>query len=840
MLANNNLKVCRTLVMRDFKRHRGKNALLILAAAAVAALYTFVFLLGSSVEAAYLLNYRYASGFTDHIRYTGLTDRQADAVEGDFRVKRAVRTTVLGVVTDPAIGGRTVKLTVSNLPFAESELSVPTTGKLPEKKGEIALDEFTLDSLGIAHEIGASAVLLWTDGAGKEHTTAFTLCGFWAGPANFTEASAFISADTAEELAADGGSVTLGVILYQPKDAKRQAQAILEDCGIPLGSFSTNLVCNDARRELAKEQALPFYRSVLPVLLCGYLMIYCIVQVTARRDAGYYAGLKSLGMTPRQLSWLFAGNGLAVSLSGIWPGFALGFGIHWAVTGRVIYGMDENPALYFLSWPPFALAAVCTVATALLAYTLPQVRLLRMTPVQAKGLAMGRYARHRYGRGRMTLVRLALRAPGRSGFRTVLSGAALLLAVVQLCFVWAKYVSFREELYLEINSPWDYSIIDGSAHLYAQQYNEKNTGITEETVRSLRKRPEVLSVSGLKSHETAMYAPAELRRRIRDFYDQPYDETMTLKETQAAYPEWGDGLDRLVETGEYIGIVVGLEGEYLQYLLDNCPFTDGSFDEETFFSGGCVLAAGAYREGISTPAAGETVEIEGRSCTVTGAVMWDDSFINGSNSTEAAFSIVYIVPLEQFDTYFPGQAYRQLAVNIDTGQQEAFEAYLDQYERGLNRGVGISRRSECVENFVLGRLTAVLPDLVVALVMLGIALIHFVNMLAVGTIGRRAEFAVYESLGMTRGQLCQLVLLEGIFYAAFISAVLVPAVLFFSAAALPGAVAAMGSWCAVYRFTVLPLWLLLPIIFLAAVTTPWVCLCSVTAGSVNERMRSEK
>ena len=96
MLANNNLKVCRTLVMRDLKRHRGKNALLILAAAAVAALYTFVFLLGSSVEAAYLLNYRYASGFTDHIRYTGLTDRQADAVEGDFRVKRAVRTTVLG------------------------------------------------------------------------------------------------------------------------------------------------------------------------------------------------------------------------------------------------------------------------------------------------------------------------------------------------------------------------------------------------------------------------------------------------------------------------------------------------------------------------------------------------------------------------------------------------------------------------------------------------------------------------------------------------------------------------------------------------------------------------
>ena len=74
MLANNNLKVCWRLVSRDFRFHRVKNAVLVLAAALVTGLYAFVFLLGSSVQAGFLLNYQYTYGSTSHILYTGLTE----------------------------------------------------------------------------------------------------------------------------------------------------------------------------------------------------------------------------------------------------------------------------------------------------------------------------------------------------------------------------------------------------------------------------------------------------------------------------------------------------------------------------------------------------------------------------------------------------------------------------------------------------------------------------------------------------------------------------------------------------------------------------------------------
>lgn len=843
MLANNNLKVCRTLVMRDIKFHPVKHTILVLAAMLVTALYTFVFLLGSSVEDAFLLNYQYSYGSTSHILYTGLTEHQADVLAGDANVKSTVRLSTVGQISDPMIGQRLVKLAVTDRDYAESVLSVPTTGQLPAQPNEIALDEFTMDSLGVAHELGAPVAIQWIDPDGDTHISEFTLCGWWVSSTNFTEACAWITSDTAQALfpgydAENAANVTLGVNLHQPKELDVQAGEILAEQGVAGVSFTTNLAYNDAKQEQAGDQAIPYYTPAVLVLLCGYLMIYSIVHVAFRRDLTYYAGLKSLGLTPRQLRRVLLEQGCVVSIIGFLPGWLVGFGIHFWITGRVITGMEENPALYFLTWQPFVAAALCTLATTLLAYLLPAVRLSRMTPAQTMLSATGSLPKHGRGSdGRTTLPRLALRSLGRSRWRTVLSAVSLLLAVVLLSGAWILYSSFKQELYLSTMSPWDYSLADGSAYLSAQRYNEANQGITETTVKDLRERPEVVQVSRLKSHEISLTASEKLRQRIVDYYNQPYDETMTLRESQAGFPEWCAGLDRLEQTGEYTALVIGLDGAYLDYALTNSPFTSGEFDAEAFASGEYVLAAGAYHDGVSTPAAGETVELGGRTFKVLGSIMHDNSYLSGANSTDAAFHIAYLMPPEVFDGLFPGQGYRHLAVDIDPAMQDSFEEYLDQFEQGINRGVGITRRSEYAANFESARLNEVLPTLVVALVLLGIALVNFVNMLVVKTVSRRNEFAVYESLGMTQSQLRRLMVLEGAFHAVLMAVVLVPAAVVFAWFVMPGVVETMGSWCTVYTFSLLPLWLVLPVILLLAILVPLACLRFITKGSITQRMR---
>ena len=841
MLANNNLKVCWTLVRRDFRFHRVKNAVLALAVALVACLYTFVFLLGNAVEDAFLLNYQYTYGSTSHILYTGLTEHQADLLSQHPNIKRTVRLSTVGTLSDPILGQRSVKLAVTDQDFAETVLSVPTTGHLPQEPGEIALDEFTMGSLGVLKEIGAPVTLQWTDTSGQTHIDEFTLCGWWASPTNFTEACAWISEETAQTLMPGyndeaAANITLGVTLHQPRELEQQAAQILSDQGLPEATFTTNLAYNDARVDLASQQAQPYYAPAALVLVCGFLMVLAIVQVTAVQDRSYFAGLKALGLSPRQLRRCLLEKSISVTLLGLAPGFLLGFALNLAITPRVLVGMEQNPALYFLSWQPFAAAAGCTLCTVLLAYLLPSLRLSRLTPAQVVQSNAPRTSRSGGTQsGMVTLPRLALRTLGRSKGRTALSVVIMLAAVLLLTNIRMQYVSLQEDVYLSALSPWDYSIADASAATTYQRYNEQNHGVTQEMVDELKERPEATSVSALKSREVPMVADETLHQRVIDYYNQPYDETMTLRESQSAFPAWMEGIDRFTETGEYTAIVVGLDGAYLDYVLEYCPFTSGSFDQAAFESGEYVIAGGAYHEGVSCLAAGETLELEDRTFTVLGSLMHDNSYLEGTNSPEASFTFYYLVPLSVFDELFPDQSYRQAAVNIDHSQQASFEDYLAQYEHGLNRGISVTLRSNYQQNFETARLNMVLILSTVGAVLLVIAVLNFVNLLVSKTVSRRREFAIYQSLGMTTSQLRRLVLLEGAFFALLMALVLVPVTIAFAALVMPGFIANL-SWVSVYVFDVTPLWLTLPVIAALALLVPPLCLRYVTRGTIRDRL----
>ncbi len=842
MLANNNLKICHTLAWRDFKFHKAKNLLLVFAVILITGLYTFTFLLGSSVENAYLLNYEYRYGSTSHILYHGLTAHQADKLAQHPNVKSTVRISALGQLSDEMMGVRSVKLAVTDQDYAQSILSVPTTGRLPENAGEIALDEFTMDSLGVLHELGAPVSVQWTDSRGGQHSTDFTLCGWWASPTNFTEACAWVTAECAAGLLSgypDTASVTMGVDLHQPKELEQQAQQIMTDQGVNQVTYTTNLAYNEARMEMADKQATPFYIPALVVLLCGFLMIYSIIHVAMDQDTRFFAGLKTLGMTPRQIRWFLLEKAALLSLFGLLPGWLTGFGIHYLVTPRIVTGMEQNPAVYFLSWETFVLAALSAFGTVLLAYVLPAARTGGMIPTQMLRNLDERVpkGRGRSSTGKVSIPRLALRSLGRNKGRTLLSLLSLLFSLLLLCSTWIRYTSYDEGLYLNGMSPWDYTIEDGSAASTVQRYNPNNRAITQQIVSDLRGRSEVLEVSVLKSKEVNLTASEELRQRIVDFYNEPYDETMTRRESQAAYPDWCAGLDCLEQTGSYYGIVIALEDAYLRYVLDNCPVTSGDFDAEQFAAGRYVVAAGAYVEGVSSPAAGETVELGGERLSVLASVMGDTSFLSGSNSLESSFHLTYFVPLSLFDRLFPDEGIRQLAVNIDHDGQEEFEHYLSSYKQSLNRGISVWMRSDYQEVFQNARLNECLPKLIVGIVLMAIGLLNFANMLVTKTMVRRKEFAVYQSLGMTSGQLRWLLLTEGLLHGVLLTVILLPVTFSVTWFGMPMVFSRLNTWCMTYHYTLAPLWAALPLMLFLAVAVPLMCCRFIEKGSITERLR---
>ena len=346
MLVNNNLNICGRLVRRDFRFHRVKNLILILACALVTGLYSFVFLLAGSIEGAYLLNYQYTYGSTSHILYTGLTEHQADILSRDAAIRSSVRLSSVGQLTDAVIGKRQVKLAVTDRDYAETVLSIPTSGRLPEQKGEIALDEFTMDSLGILREEGAPVELSWTDPEGISHTSSFTLCGWWASPTNFSEACAWITEETARDLypeydAETARNTTLGVTLYQPRNLEAQAEQLLASQGIA-GAGRLNTVL----------PTLIVSVALLGIALLNFTNMLIIKAVNRRREFAVY---ESLGMTHSQLQTLLLLEGVFHAALMFLATGPLTFLFARFVMPSVIEGIGSWCMVYTFSVTPLAL-----------------------------------------------------------------------------------------------------------------------------------------------------------------------------------------------------------------------------------------------------------------------------------------------------------------------------------------------------------------------------------------------------------------------------------------------------------------------------------------------------
>ncbi|MDE7258800.1 MAG: hypothetical protein K2N77_06130, partial [Lachnospiraceae bacterium] len=310
MLENNNLKICRKLVRREFQFHKGRSMLLMTAITLVSMLCTFSFALGFVIRDGYLYGYQVRYGSTSHILYYGLNSAQAASIAQHADVKKTVLVRAIGILSDDVMEYRSVKLAAVDSDWAAATEAVPVFGRMPEADDEIALDELTMRSLAIPRKEGAEVVLRWipVDG-GEERVSTFRLCGWWSSDMGSTETCAWITPEAVDRLCPDAPDlVTLGVTLYRPDDLDMQAEELLADLGVDGVVYDTNLAYNEARVERAEGKAVPYYMINIAVAACGMLMVYNIVRISAGENVRFYGRLKRLGMSPRQIGRLLSGQ----------------------------------------------------------------------------------------------------------------------------------------------------------------------------------------------------------------------------------------------------------------------------------------------------------------------------------------------------------------------------------------------------------------------------------------------------------------------------------------------------------------------------------------------------
>ena len=778
-------KPIQTLNARTFRSNKGRNLVAVLAVLMTALMFTTLFTLAQSMSKNIVEMTFRQTGYDAQASFRDITEEQAALLAAHPDVREVGTSIVLGIAENTELAGRQVEIRWADESYAVHSFAAPTTGRLPESAGEIALDTLTLDRLGLPHELGNQVTLEWRKDLNSSEVTSsvFTLCGFWEGNESSYAGMAWVSRDFADEMiaeeksfagadadtqtpdsASDGnvlGTFMAQVSLYSDQNIEADLNDILADTGLSDLEYSVNLAYSPEMGATAFQESLPLYLGMILVFIAGFLIIYNIFQISVTADIQFYGRLKTLGTTNRQIRRLIFGQAGRICLIGIPLGLLFGWLLGMVLVPSFL-GILEGESTVSANPVIFIGSALFAWITVLLSCLRPARLAGKVSPIEALRMndaaSKSRKSRKRR-RGSASLSSMAWSNLGRNKRRTVTVICSLTLALVLLCSFYAQNASFDIEKYLADLTLADFELTDSDSGDSLNGYDPASTCLSSSLVRDLENQ-EGLEASGhLYTGQADWQIDDDTLKNLQNFYTE---DALADWET---YDAAGAGeLRAALKSREASARVYGLDGIPLDAITQEPYILQGSFDAEAFASGDYVLAVG--------PA----------------------------------------IDLEQV------------------------QSFLDDCRETTDSSLPITSRQTMAEQYEAETRSSSVMGNAVSVVIALVGILNFINSMVTAIVSRRREFAMIQSVGMTKKQLCRMLVYEGLFYAVITLA----ASFIVSALSVGILIRAMVSGgFSTFHFTLLPLGVCAPLLLLFAVLIPCLCFRNLEKQSIVVRLRME-
>ena len=842
-----------TLSKRMFHTSRGRNLVAALAILLTTMMFTTLFTLSQSMSQNLIEMTFRQTGYNAEASMRGLSEEQADLIANHPDVEELGRSIVLGLAENRELSGRSVEIRWANDPYAQHSYALPTTGHLPQAADESALDTLTLDRLGIPHELGAPVTLEWrkdsSDPDAETIRADFTLCGFWEGNQSSYSSMAWVSRVYADKMT--GGLLStdpnqifglymVQVNLYSDQNIEETMERVLADTGLSELEYSVNLAYSPEMGAVAAQENLPMYLGMGLVFIAGYLIIYNIFQISVTADVQFYGKLKTLGTTTRQLKKLIYNQANRLCIVGIPAGLILGW-LLGTVLVPVLMGSMEGTAVVSASPIIFIGSALFAWATVLISCLRPARLAGKISPIEALRMSdadSGSKKKVKRHRGSASLSSMAWDNLWRNKKRTVTVICSLTLGLVLLSGFYAKNAAFDMEKYLADLTIADFTLSDSSSEDYLNGYDPHGTTLTGELVSAAESQQGLEAVGHQYSAQIDWQMDEATLQNVAAFYTEE-----RLADWESYDPAGAQALRDALSSGVASATLYGLDGIPLDTITQQQYLMEGSFDAAAFASGDYILAVGPSVEPgesypvLPTSPVGSVVELNGRSYTVMAIVypLNPVTQLAPQQGENGKFARSFILPPAVFREQWPDHTLRQLFLNTDDSHIESMQAFLDEYMASTNPGLPVTSRQTMAEQYQAQTRSSAVMGNAVSVVIALVGVLNFINSMVTAIVSRRREFAVMQSVGMTKKQLCRMLVNEGLYYAGL-------TLLFsylISAFAVGVVVRAMveGGFTT-FRFTLLPLVACTPVLIFFAVLIPYLCFRNLEKHSIVERLRA--
>ena len=845
--------IIRTLTNRSFKANKTRNLIAVFAIVLTTLMFTSLFVLSQSmVETMRNMNFQQA-GYNSHLSSGTMADADVEKIIAHEAVRDYGKSTIIGIAENKELTGRQVEIRYADENYARSSFSYPTTGTMPVQVREIALDTITLDKLGLPYELGQEITVEWRkDLTSDEYTTStFVLSGYWDGNFAAMASMAWVSEAFVQSQCADSGqeaqlangqvlgTVMLHLDLYSDSNLEGAAEQILADTGLSDVSLSPNVAYDATMNQNIIREVLPMAICMILVFASGYLIIYNIFQISVAGDIRFYGRLKTLGTTKKQLKRMIYGQANRLSLIGIPIGLVTGYLLGAVLVPVMITGITGeakaavNPYIFIGS-------AVFSCLTVLISCMKPAKIAGKVSPMEAlrytdTGTASKRKIRK--STGGASIPKMALANLGRNKKRTITVICSLTLGLVLLSCVYAKNASFDIDKYMSQTVISDFEVEDSSISSTFGTYNPYGTTISQSLVQNIEGLSGLEATGRLYSQVFTHRIGASALENIQTYYNAD-DRLAYIEATDAGLAK---AYHDMTLSGECVSILYGVDGLIPDTFAQDGRILDGTFDKDKFLSGGYVVmeaASGAEDSGKETQptySVGDMVELNGQQYEVMAIAADIPTITEGVNSSTQDFLSFYL-PADTFREMYPDNTLRKLFFDVAEEYRPQAEEMLIDYRNNVDKSLNYTAKSTLIEHYQEQTRANTVMGFAISLIIAFVGILNFINSMLTAIVSRQKEFAMIQSIGMTKRQLRRMLIDEGLYYA--VSTLAASYVLGTLGVAIGIRAMVSGGWTATFHFTLMPLVICTPILIIFAILIPYICFKNLEKQSIVERLRA--
>ena len=870
LFGNNNTKTTKRLSGQYFKKNKVRNLAAVLAIFLTAFLFTSITSLAFSMAASLQLSMQMQKGSKGDGTFGYMTEEQFERLKNSDFIEQAGHRRVIDYASNSQ--GHSIELNYADSIQQELTFCVPTHGKAPERANEIATTELALKALGVEPEIGAEVPLEF-EIRGQTYHFDMVLSGWWEA-ANDTVSMAILSEQFVEEhpdvirntRAVDGelSGVTFSeVVLKDKMNIQEQMDRFVYSIGgNPEDMSADNFILsveNQMGKGLVSTESIVF-AAVFAIMfvLCGYLLIYNIFDISVMQDVRQYGLLRMIGTSTRQIKSIVNQQAVWLTLIGLPLGLTAGFfagrALLPAVMGIFSYEYSEAGLQTSVSPALFLIAALFTILTVFISTRKPARKAAKVSPLEAvRYTEQNDYKRKAARRtSGAKLSHMAFSNLGRSRRRCAFIIISMLLCIVLFNSIIIVTQSMDEEKWITRTTKTDFTVYNSIAVNVLEGFRYHKDALPQSVADKLREQ------KGIEKERYLYRNTVDDGNVLVDYGFEGLVCSNTHEYENGVSKVFGDYALNTAPDAEnlFFGNVFGASEHFWEDLTIYEGETDKDVLKQKMTSGEYViignrldrLSGGPVRtplteqlqigDSISFYRDGELV----KTCTILAKACTVGTEDETPTTTTAMMNIGGDAP----QVYLPDTVFKQIYTNptllsygfdMDASLEPQMEEFLSGYVE-KNPSVTytstrlLKEQLDSVANMVLA-----IGSLIGCIMALA-GLINFTNMIITNIITRRHEFAAMQSIGMTKRQLRRLIVYEGVYYAAGADIIGGAAAVLLAVTVLKSVLNSPSMWFFTLHITLVPAVVIgLLYLFLAAVI-PLIVLHFFNKGTVVERLRT--